>query len=156
MSVHRTVAQQRGCAELWYTAPQINGRHGNQFREVLEGRSPQACWRSIMDISYKICVLIDKVMPLQKWWILSIIRFMLKWLFARTAELLQTSKRVQWLSCSFNPLSPSSVNLSAPELFFFILAHSVYKMWITQKTNTLELWNKLHFEEEKTESIYHV
>jgi len=46
-------------------------------------------------------------------------------------------------------------NLSAPELLFFlILAHSVYKMWIIQETNTLELWNKLHFEEEKTESIY--
>ena len=39
---------------------------------------------------------------------------------------------------------------------FFNLAHSVYKMWIIQEQNTLELWNKLHFEEEKTESIYHV
>ena len=37
--------------------------------------------------------------------------------------------------------------------FFLILAHPVYKMWIIQETNTLELWNKLHFEEEKTESI---
>ena len=40
--------------------------------------------------------------------------------------------------------------------FFLILAHPVYKIWITQEPNTLELWNKLHFEEEKTESIYHV
>jgi len=48
------------------------------------------------------------------------------------------------------------VNLLAPELFFLILAHPVYKMWIIQEPNTLELWNKLHFEEEKTESIYHV
>ena len=40
--------------------------------------------------------------------------------------------------------------------FFFILAHPVYKMWIIQEPNTLELWNKLHFEEEKTESIYRV
>ena len=47
-------------------------------------------------------------------------------------------------------------NLSAPELFFFILAHPVYEMWIIQEPNTLELWNKLHFEEKKTESIYHV
>ena len=48
-------------------------------------------------------------------------------------------------------------NLLAPELFFFlILAHPVYKMWIIQEPNTLELWNKLHFEEEKTESINHV
>ena len=48
------------------------------------------------------------------------------------------------------------VNLLAPELFFLILAHSVYKMWIIQEQNTLELWNKLHFEEDKTESTYHV
>ena len=39
--------------------------------------------------------------------------------------------------------------------FFLILAHPVYKMWIIQEPNSLELWNKLHFEEEKTESIYH-
>jgi len=31
--------------------------------------------------------------------------------------------------------------------FFLILAHSVYKMWIIQEPNMLELWNKLHFEE---------
>jgi hypothetical protein len=48
-----------------------------------------------------------------------------------------------------------SINLLAPELFFFILAHPVYKMWLIQEKK-LELWNKLHFEEEKTESIYHV
>jgi len=40
--------------------------------------------------------------------------------------------------------------------FFLILAHTVYKMWIKQEPNKLELWNKLHFEEEKTESIYRV
>jgi hypothetical protein len=40
--------------------------------------------------------------------------------------------------------------------FFLILAHPVYKMWIIQEPNTLELWNKLHFEEKKTEIIYHV
>jgi len=40
--------------------------------------------------------------------------------------------------------------------FFLILAHPVYKMWIIQEPNTLELWNKLHFEDKKTESIYHV
>ena len=33
--------------------------------------------------------------------------------------------------------------------FFLILAHPVYKMWIIQEPNMLELWNKLHFEEEK-------
>jgi len=29
--------------------------------------------------------------------------------------------------------------------FFLILAHPVYKTWIIQEPNTLELWNKLHF-----------
>ena len=42
------------------------------------------------------------------------------------------------------------------DIFFFILAHSVYKIWIIQEPNKLELWNKLHFEEKKTESIHHV
>ena len=37
-----------------------------------------------------------------------------------------------------------------------ILAHLYIKMWIIQEPNKLELWNKMHFEEEKTESIYHV
>ena len=37
-----------------------------------------------------------------------------------------------------------NVKLLAPD-FFLILAHSVYKMWIIQEQNTLELWNKLHF-----------
>jgi len=41
-------------------------------------------------------------------------------------------------------------------IIFLILAHPVYKMWIKQELNTLELWNKLHFGEKKTESIYHV
>jgi len=48
------------------------------------------------------------------------------------------------------------INLLAPELFFFNFSTPVYKMWIIQEPNTLELWNKLHFEGEKTESIYHV
>jgi len=50
----------------------------------------------------------------------------------------------------------SYINLLAPEFFFFNFSTPVYKMWIIQEPNTLELWNKLHFEEEKTESIYHV
>ena len=41
-------------------------------------------------------------------------------------------------------------------IIFLTLAHSVYKMWITQEPNKLALWNKLHFEEKKTESIEHV
>jgi len=47
-------------------------------------------------------------------------------------------------------------NLLAPELFFLILVHPVYKIWIIQEPNMLELWNKLHFGEKKTESIYRV
>ena len=38
--------------------------------------------------------------------------------------------------------------------FFLILAHPVYKMWIIQEPNMLELWNKLHFEEEKKNGQY--
>ena len=41
-------------------------------------------------------------------------------------------------------------------IFFLILAHSVYKMWIIQEPNQLALWNKLYFEEKKTESIEYV
>jgi hypothetical protein len=48
------------------------------------------------------------------------------------------------------------LNPLAPELLFLILAHSVYKMWIIQEPNKLASWNKLHFEEKKTESIEHV
>ena len=45
-------------------------------------------------------------------------------------------------------------NLLAPELLFLILAHPVYKQWIIREPNTLEFWNKLHFEGKKTESIF--
>jgi hypothetical protein len=48
------------------------------------------------------------------------------------------------------------INPLAPELFFLISAHPVYKMWITQEPKKLALWNKLHFEEKKTESVKHV
>ena len=41
-------------------------------------------------------------------------------------------------------------------IIFLILAHSVYKMWIIQEPNKLALWNKLHFEEKKTETVEHV
>jgi len=47
-------------------------------------------------------------------------------------------------------------NLLALELLFFNFSTPVYKMWITQEPNTLDLWNKLQFEDEKTEVIYHV
>ena len=38
--------------------------------------------------------------------------------------------------------------------FCCILAHPVYKMWIIQEPNTLELWNILHFEEKKKRRVY--
>jgi len=50
----------------------------------------------------------------------------------------------------------TSVTFWRRNFFFLILAHAVYKMWIIQEPNTVELWNRLHFEEKKTESIYHV
>ena len=41
--------------------------------------------------------------------------------------------------------------------YFLILAHTVYKMWIIEEPNKLELWDKLHFKEKKkTDSIHHV
>jgi len=56
--------------------------------------------------------------------------------------------------------NPHTVTNTTPTLtfwrqnYFLILAPPVHKMWITQEPNMLDLWNKLHFEEEKTESIY--
>ena len=38
--------------------------------------------------------------------------------------------------------------------YLLVLAHHVYKMWIIHEPNTIELWNKLHFEEEKKRRIY--
>ena len=32
-------------------------------------------------------------------------------------------------------------------IIFFYFSTPVYKMWIIQEPNKLELWNKLHFEE---------
>ena len=40
-------------------------------------------------------------------------------------------------------------NSLTKDLFFLILANPLYKMWIVQEPNKLDLWNKLHFEEEK-------
>jgi len=42
-------------------------------------------------------------------------------------------------------------------IIFFNFSTPVYKMWITQEPNILELWNRLHFEEKKkTERISHI
>jgi hypothetical protein len=57
---------------------------------------------------------------------------------------------------SFHSLDEYFNPLASELIFFLILAQPVYKMWIKEEPNTLELWNKMHFEEENTESIYHV
>ena len=38
--------------------------------------------------------------------------------------------------------------------YFLNFSTPVYKMWIIQEPNTLVLWNKLHFEEEKKRRLY--
>ena len=35
-----------------------------------------------------------------------------------------------------------------------IFVQYIYKVWIIQEPNTLELWNKLHFEEKKNRRVY--
>ena len=73
------------------------------------------------------------------------------------------------LSLSLSPPLSLSLSLSLMEknvyihaypfgagIIFLILAQSVYKMWIMQEPNKLALWNKLHFEQKKTEIIEHV
>jgi hypothetical protein len=49
-----------------------------------------------------------------------------------------------------------SINPLAPELFFKFFAHPVFKMWIIQEPNEVELRNKRHFEEKRTEIMQHI
>jgi len=51
---------------------------------------------------------------------------------------------------------PFVLNFRRRNYFFLNFSTPVYKTWIIQEPNTLELWNKLHFEEKKRESIYRV
>ena len=53
------------------------------------------------------------------------------------------------LSRLVSPLRLAKLTFLCRNYFFLILAHPVYKMWIIQEPNTLELWNKLHFEEKR-------
>jgi hypothetical protein len=48
----------------------------------------------------------------------------------------------------------SSLTFWCRNYFFLILAHSVYKMWIIQEPNKLELWNKLNLKEKKKRRLY--
>ena len=41
-------------------------------------------------------------------------------------------------------------------IFFKILAHPVFEMWILQEPKKIVLWNKRHLEEKKTENAQHV
>ena len=74
-------------------------------------------------------------------------------LLSQFCELVQersVSKHLVKCHCLELLLEVDVFNLLVPELLFFlILAHSVYKMWIIQEPNTLEFWNKQHFEEGK-------
>ena len=63
---------------------------------------------------------------------------------------------ILFISTISKTFPPTFINILAPELFFLILTHPVYKMWLIEEPNTLKLWNKLYFEEEKTESLYYV
>ena len=61
-----------------------------------------------------------------------------------------------WLSCP-DSSSPERLALTFWSRNYFLkFSTPVYKVWIIQGPNKLELWNKLHFVEDKTESIYHV
>ena len=81
----------------------------------------------------------------------------------KTQQNVQGFSRWRWLPYKgqylymlcVNMIALLHINLLAPG-FFFNFSTPVYKMWIIQEPNKLELWNELHFEEEKTESIYRV
>jgi len=75
----------------------------------------------------------------------------LKYLYDLRCDKTSLKTRIWQISAMTQFSLACLINLLAPELFFLI-----YKLWIIQEPNTLELWNKLHFEEKKTESIYHV
>ena len=75
-------------------------------------------------------------------------------LYSRKFHLITQAMNIPRVIYAF--LIRPTINFLAPEIFFLILAQPVYKMWIKQEPNTLELWNKVHFEEKKTESIYYV
>jgi len=76
-----------------------------------------------------------------------------KLIFQSVTALAQLTLSLWINTLSFLPEYDSPSRL-APLIFwrrniFLILAHSVYKMWIIQEPNTLELWNKIAFWREK-------
>jgi len=71
-------------------------------------------------------------------WVLSDIQ---KWNYAFKFDVCVTVRH--WYNNINNQLDATImvfINLLAPELFFSILAHPVYKMWIIQEPNKLALW----------------
>ena len=89
--------------------------------------------------------------PCQLLLILKMLKFLRFWItnFAHGGHVAPNVWTVSMLVCEF------WLNILAPEFYFLILTHSVYRILIIQEPNTFELWNKLHLEEKKTESIYH-
>jgi len=72
--------------------------------------------------------------------------------FQRERMVFILSKNSGWL---YNP--PNLLLLTfRSRNYFFNFSTPVHKMWIIQEPNMLELWNKQHFEEEKTDSIHHL
>ena len=69
------------------------------------------------------------------------------------ANYFHISVYIKWISAFHTNRTLKMILTFWSRNYFLILAHPVYKMWIIQEQNTLELWNKLHFEEEKKESI---
>jgi hypothetical protein len=79
-----------------------------------------------------------------------------KWTNPRREVTVGTTK-----TCTVVPVicGSSAWNLFNPfgaGIFFKILAHPVFKMWILQEPKKIALLNKRHLEEKKTENIQHV
>ena len=75
---------------------------------------------------------------------------------SQTVVWAQNSVSVSWFSIPVSrPVHNTALLMFwCRNYFFLILGHSVYKMWIIQEPNKLELWNKLHFEEKKKRRVY--
>jgi len=54
------------------------------------------------------------------------------------------------------PQPPSKISFLVPKLLFFILAHPVYKMWIIQEQNKLELWKNCVLKRKKRKLLFFI
>jgi len=133
-----------------------------------------ACWIPKATNTHAGCVMLT-AFPLQQWLYerVSMLRYTYIawwWSSERPKHLIENNNKRKysvrllcifvldcyWLSNTMGWCCPHSIKLLDPELFFLVLAHPANKMRIILEQNTIELWNKQHFEEEKTESIHHV